>query len=223
MLKFLSILFLYCLASCTSRSAKELALTAPEQVHVVTVKLVDSLGSITISLPTRYDTTYSWTRYSDCIDCGDLRYRFQPKAFPVTKENGWFWKEPTDVFERFTIIHPASFVSGGRETDSSYVFKDHSLKKIAAREKGLLKGASAMLVSDTIEKINNRYYSILIYDSNDSVNAVNTRKLMASTNVKGNNIQFNFELQVEKTDTALRKFIENSKYYLRSVKLNKSK
>ena len=63
-----------------------------EDSQFVHVKLVDSLGSVELIIPKCYDTSFEWTDYSDCGKlCDKIKYRYQPKYLPISKESGYLF------------------------------------------------------------------------------------------------------------------------------------
>src|SRR5579863_5725161 len=92
---------------------------------MISVKLVDSLGKVTITLPLRYDTSFSWTDYSDCgKPCDKIKYRLQPKTLRIKKETGMYMRrKPKDSIERFTISH-AGYFPFHDSTDSTDILRD---------------------------------------------------------------------------------------------------
>src|SRR2546422_22231 len=69
------------------------------------INLIDSLGIVIANVPARYDTFFSWVHYSDCNICHMQKYRVQTKKTPILKESGFYWDEPKDSVDRFTISH----------------------------------------------------------------------------------------------------------------------
>ncbi len=213
---FQFIIPIFIFASCAENIKVEPIQIPPEATRIVSIKLVDSLGNVTISLPERNDTSFSWTHYSDCgKSCNKIKYRSQPKGLQITKESGFLWLwEPKDSIERFTIIHSGyfpfyendetSFIFNFRQQRKAYVIQDPDTYKIQ---------------SDTIEKIGDRNFSIIAIDLFDSTNSQFSKKLLAATSIKSNMIHFEFELLTKEKSSASVKFIENSKYYLRTVRL----
>ena len=53
------------------------------------VDLKDTLGLISLEIPTRLDTFYKWHNTSDCLPCGWMQYRFADKKYPQLAESGW--------------------------------------------------------------------------------------------------------------------------------------
>lgn len=189
----------------------------PEKSSIKVIKLVDSLGSITFSIPIRYDTTFIWTQYSDCgKPCDKIKYRLQPKSLKITRESGFYWKgEPKDSIERFTIVHSGYFPFHDN-TDSSSIFQLHLVKK-----QSIVNDPDTYKIrSDTVEKIGDRYYSIIVIDLYDTLKNQYSKKLLASTTIKGNIVDFRYELLTKRKDSLANNFINNSKYYLRTLRIS---
>jgi len=210
----ISILFL---AASNNSSKPDIIQLPPENTKTHIVKLVDSLGEVTVTLPTRYDTSFSWTVRSDCgKPCDEIKYRSQPKTLKITKESGFIWLgEPKDSIERFTISHSGYFPFHDNK-DTSFIFNIHEHEK----ENIILDPDTYKIKSDTIEKIGDRFFSIIVIDLYDTSKAQYSKKLLAATSIKGNIISFSFELLTKGIGGATDNFINNSKFYLRTIRIS---
>jgi len=63
---------------------------APLRSREVAVKLMDSLGVVTMYVPERYDTGFSRVHESDCSSCDKMKCCFQSSSWPIYKESGFF-------------------------------------------------------------------------------------------------------------------------------------
>jgi len=179
--------------------------------------LVAALMGHPFSIPICYDTTFIWTHYSDCgKPCDEIKYRLQPKGLKITQESGFYWKgEPKDSIERFTIVH-SSYFPFHDNIDSSSIFQQHHAKK-----QNIVNDPDTYKIqSDTVEKIGDRYYSIIVIDLYDTLKNKYSKKLLASTTIKGNIVDFRYELLTKRNDSLTNNFINNSKYYLRTIRIN---
>ncbi|WP_462219169.1 hypothetical protein [Ferruginibacter sp.] len=213
---FLFILLIIFFIACNNISKVDVIITPPEKSKTNIIKLADSLGTVTISLPSRYDTNFSWTHHSDCgSPCDKIKYRFQPKSFPINKESGWMWFDLKDSIESFTISHSGYFPFHA-DYDSALFLHLHQHKKASL----LVSPDTYKIYSDTIEKIGGRYYSIFLIDLYDTAKYQYSKKILAATSVKGNGVEFNFELLTKQKDSLKDIFLENSRYFLRTVRIN---
>ncbi len=213
---FLFILFTVFVA-CNNVSKVDVIITPPEKSKINIIKLADSLGTVTISLPSRYDTNFSWTHHSDCgSSCDKIKYRFQPKSLPINKESGWMWFDLKDSIESFTISHSGYFPFHA-DYDSTIFLQLHQNNKANL----LVSPDTYKINSDTIEKIGGRFYSIFLIDIYDTAKHQYSKKLLAATTIKSNGIEFNFELLTKHKDSLKDNFLDNSKYFLRTVQINK--
>ena len=73
---------------------------------------------------------------------------------------------------------------------------------------------------DTLEKINGRNFSIVIIDLYDSTKGVFSKKVIGTTTIKSNGIEFMYELLTKRNDSINRNFIENSLQLLKTIKIN---
>jgi hypothetical protein len=213
----ISIIVLVVFVSCNNNPVTDTIQSYPENSKTVTVKLADSLGNVSITLPSRYDTSYIWTHYSDCgKPCEKIKYRFQPKSLSVEMESGFFYDRRKDSLDRFTIIHSGYFPFN-ENRDSSFIFLVHERLK----EQLLMDPATNKVKWDTVEKIADRYFSIISVDLYDSLQNQYSKKLLGYATIKGNGISFHFELLTKQKDTTTDSFINNSLFYLRSIRLSK--
>jgi hypothetical protein len=65
----------------------------------------DTMGWITLQLPARLDTFYSWQHYSDCENCGQMKYRFADNHYDQYAESGLFWTVFPDSVYQFNTWH----------------------------------------------------------------------------------------------------------------------
>lgn len=186
----------------------------PESSKIVQVQLVDSLGVITLSVPLRYDTNFSWVHHYDCgKSCDEQKYRFQPKELPITKESGWIWlEEPNDSVERFTISHTRDFPFRNGDTAKNMIRHTH------LREQLLSNPRNPPIIFDTIQKINDRYYSIFEMEKFDTIHS---KKVLAVTTIKSNMIRFQYELLTKKNDSITNNFMKNSLDLIRTIHISK--
>ena len=216
----LSIISLFFLAACNDNSRVDTIQLPPEKLQIVTVRLVDSLGNMTVTLPIRYDTSFSWTHYSDCgKPCNQIKYRSQPKALKLTKESEWIWREePKDSIERFTISHSGYFPFHDNG-DTTFIYNFHENEK-----RNIIQHPDTYKISsDTVEKIGDRHFSIITTDWYDTTKAQYSKKLLAATSLKGNILYFRFELLTKQASPATDNFLENSKVYLGTLRFSNGK
>jgi hypothetical protein len=216
----LKIILLLIFAACNESKKVDTVHLPLENSKTVVIKLVDSLGDVTITLPTRYDTSFSWTHYSDCgKPCNKIKYRSQPKKLRIKKESGWLTLgEPKDSIERFTIIHSGNFPFF-ENNDTSFIFNFHQRQKAYI----IQDPETYTIKSDTVERIGDRYFSIITIDLFDTTKEQYSKKLLAATSLKSNIICFDFELLTKEKGAITDNFIQNSKYYLRTVRLSNGK
>ncbi len=204
---------LFLLMSCKEAPMQRVGIL-PASSKTLDVQLIDTLGTVTLSIPVRYDTSFSWIDHSDCgKPCEMQKYRFQPKSLKMTKESGWIWiGEPTDSVERFTISHSGYFPFHNGDTSKNLVRHNHIKVELASDS------ANPPIVFDTIEKIADRYYSIIKMERSDNVQS---KRIIAVTTIKGNLIRFEYDLLTKKRDSIERGFIKNSIDLIRTIRLSK--
>jgi hypothetical protein len=216
------ILLFFCillLGACHVSEIKKI--TPPEDSKTQVIKLEGNLGVVSLSLPARYDTIFTWIHYSDCgAPCEKRKYRLQPKTLPVYMETGFHYKPLNDSVEQFTIVHnpyiPAA--DSDKTNNKDFIISFHDHKKFYIIHDPALR----TIKSDTIEKIGDRYFSIIVIDKYDTANAAYSKKLLSTTTIKRGTIDFNFELLSKKKDSLTENFIDEAKYYLRTIRIEKS-
>ena len=214
------ILSLVIFAGCHLSENK--SIVPPEVSKTRAVILNGGLGTISLMLPARYDTTFTWIHYSDCgAPCEKRKYRFQPKTLPVNMENGYFYKTLQDSVEQFTIVHnPYIAADDSDKTDNrDFIISFHDHKKFDIIHDPRVR----TIKSDTVEKIGDRYFSIIVIDKFNSARAVVSKRLLSTTTIKRGTIDFNFELATKQKDSLTNNFIDNAKYYLRTIRINNNK
>ena len=203
------------LAAC---DVSENKITRPENSKTQMINLEGGLGVVSLSLPVRYDTTFTWIHYSDCgVPCEKRKYRFQPKSLAVNMENGYFYKTLKDSVEQFTIVHnPYIPIGDSDNTDNrDFITSFHDHEKFEITHNPALH----FIKSDTIEKIGDRYFSIIVIDKYDTAKAEYSKKLLSTTTIRRGTIDFNFELLSKKKNLLTEKFIDEAKYYLRTIRI----
>lgn len=190
--------------------------SVPPASKTVNVSLEESLGTISISLPSRYDTTFTWVHYSDCgKPCEKRKYRYQQKRWPIFPETGYSYKALTDSVDQFTIVHnpyiPVDEVD--KPDNKSFIVSFHDHKKWNI----IHDPAFRTITSDTIEKIRDRYYSIIIIDRYDTASKEYSKKLMATTTIRAGTIDFNFDLLRKQNDSITQNFLDDARAYLRTI------
>lgn len=217
MTRLRNIFILLTLLSCSQKSKFESNESFPGNLHNEKISLIDSLGALEISVPNRYDTFFTWTHFSDCgKPCNEIKYRFQPKNLKVTKESGFVWKgEPKDSIDRLTISHSGwfefravgdfYFINETHKTLLNELPKDPSTYKLG---------------KDTIEKIGDRYFSIIEVDIFDSTENQFSRKVIGTTTIRANEIRFTYDLLTKKKDTLFDNFFDRSRKSIRSIRIS---
>jgi hypothetical protein len=189
----------------------------PKDSKTQKINLTGIGGSVTLSLPLRYDTTFSWIYYSDCGKaCERRKYRFQPEALPIYQETGFHYKQLKDSIDQFTIVHSPYLISGffDNPDDKIFMMSFHDHKKWnIIHDPELLQ-----INSDSIEKIGDRYFSIIVIEKYDTATAEYSKELLSSTTFKNGTIDFNFKLLTKRKDSLTENFIANAKSYLRTIR-----
>lgn len=199
--------------SCVNVSTDSNGYDFPNESKHIQLSLIDSLGTVSFSVPIRYDTSFHWIHYSDCgKPCDVQKYRYQSTALPSIKENGWISSVPKDSVDRLTISHTLFFPFHDGDTAKN----EHRMT--ALKQRLTDEPFSPPIVFDTIEKINDRYCYIVVMETSDSIQS---KKVVAMTTIKNNEITFSYELKTATIDTIARNFITNSIDLIRTIRMQK--
>ena len=201
-------------ASCKETSGKGAGLLVPPKSKIVQVELIDTLGTVILAVPDRYDTSFEWIDHSDCGKaCDQQKYRYQPSGLRITKESGFVWLgEPKDSVDRLTISHSGYFPFHNGDTAKDFAGHEHLKSQLTSDP------SNPPIIFDTIEKINDRYYSIFAMRRSDTIRS---EKVLAVTTIKGNLIRFQYDLLTKKVDSVETNFIKNSLDLIRTIQINK--
>lgn len=182
-----------------------------------TIQLQDSLGNISLQIPHQTDTLLKWIHISDCgKPCDKSKYRFQPKNYPIFKETGFYWTgQPQDSVNQLTISH----------TRDIHLFADQDSFAIKNKEyfkvKLLSDPETSNIVSDTVERVGDRLFSIFKISDYDKSKGVHIRRLIAFTSIKGNEVEFRYDLLTRKKDATINNFFNESRKNLHTIRIEK--
>lgn len=174
--QFIALIFLI---SCTGKPHKEPAVILPENSKTVITTLRDSLGTVSFSIPARFDTFFTWTNHSDCgKPCDFEQYRFQPKALPIFEESGFTYAVPDIPTDQFTIIHSGYF-SFSNENDSSKNLSqlEHFKDRLS------IDPYNGSNLFGTVEKIDDRYFFFAYIKGFDPARQKHFAKVAALTTI----------------------------------------
>jgi hypothetical protein len=189
--------------------------TTGHSTSEITIKLVDSLGYIRMSTPGNTDTFFSWIRLNDCgKPCEEGKYRFQSKRFPIFKESGFYWTgEPTDSVNQLTISHQrADKVMKNNDSFALYMFGDYKQNLKYDPDAG-------KVISDTVQKIGDRYFCIFNIANVDKKRGVLIRRVLAYTSIAGYPVKFKYELLTRNQDSLSGGFFDHSIKNLQTVRI----
>jgi hypothetical protein len=221
MQKFL-LFFILLVIACNNVTENKTASPAfAEDVKKQTVELEDNLGVVSMFLPVRYDTTFTWVQYSDCgRPCEKRMYRFQPKKLPVYADSRLMHRKLNDSIDQFTILHNPYIERGVTDNPDNQIFitSFHDHKKFEITHDPALRE----IKSDSIEKIGDRYFSVIVVDLYDSSKRQYTKKLLATTTLKSGTIDFNFELLTSQKNSLTEMFLNNSISYIETIRITGS-
>lgn len=180
-----------------------------------TIILIDSLGEVSIDFPYQADTFLTWIRRNDCgYECEEGKYRFQPKNLPIFKESGFFWLgQPEDSVHQLTITHHRPQFLSKNQDSFAYKLKGH------LRENLISDAETTNIIEGSVLMISDRYYAIYKISDFNEKKGVHIKRLIAFSSVRGNQIQFRYDLLTKKTDSTFTDFYDNSLKKLQSVRI----
>ncbi len=167
--------------------------------------LQNNLGEVNFDLPTYFDTSFTWLHTTECGDpCADVKYRFQNKHLPVFKETGFSFDPLKDSVCQLTIVHP--------KVMKPLALADSSLpaQYLFAMKKEVLAGSVNKFIYDTVIKRGDKNFAVIGYEVPDSINHTNIKILRSATAIKGNMLQFNFEMRCKNNDSIAQQFLAQS-------------
>jgi len=186
----------------------------PDNSKPVTIALLDSLGTAFFYIPVRFDTSFRWTNISDCgKPCNHEQYRYQPKTLPIFKESGFYYEIPDIAISQFTIIHSGYFPF--RDGDTSKIFdrNEHFKSRLSSDP------YNGTISSNTVEKIGDRYYSIVYMQGFDKKRQKHFAKVAALTTIKSNEIEFHYDIRTSDTIN-VKEFNSNSLRFIRTIRMS---
>jgi hypothetical protein len=204
---------LFFFVGCNEHKTLVATIEIPLNARVDTIRLLDSLGYVTLSIPKRYDTFFQWRHTSDCYGCGREKHRYQPSNLRVFKESGWYYTgEPKDSIEQMTLSY-------SEHHPFIYTIDSNNWKRLHLQIKADYK-QDYNVTADSIEKINDRYISIVVIDQFDTTTNQFIKKVMAATTIRGNQVSIRYELLTKVNDSICRNFIKNSRILLRTIRFS---
>lgn len=200
---------LFFFVGCNEHKTLVAPIEIPLNARVDTIRLLDSLGYVTISIPNRYDTFFQWRHTSDCYGCGMEKHRYQPSSLRVFKESGFYYTgEPKDSIEQMTLFY-------SEKHPFIHTIDSNDMKRLHLQIKANYK-MEYNVTADSVEKINDRYFSIVVIDQFDTSKNQFIKKVMAETTIRANQVRIQYELLTKVNDSICRNFIRNSRILLRS-------
>jgi len=212
-MRYVLVLIVLFSVGCRSKKTPEFV---PAHSRKVAVKLMDSLGIVTMYVPERYDTGFSWVHDSDCSSCDKMKCRFQSSSWHIYKESGWFYYPPTDSVDRVTIVYSPHFYLDDRDTAWIYG-ENEEFRRVQKQEDPV---ANNILI-DTLIRVYDRPFSITGTHFYVEMACRDFYELNAVSSVRGVAITFQFELITEKGDSVTEHFLENAMDVLQTIRFTK--
>ena len=119
------------------------------------INLKNDLGELTIKLPSEFDTTYSWTNYSDYY-CGDREmFRIANKNYTLLQENGAFYNVIPDSLYQMTIEQLRHIECG-----DSIIIDNTTLESMTEKYIAIYSSSTKIFVKE-LRRIHERDYLII--------------------------------------------------------------
>lgn len=185
-----------------------------ENSKSTTTILRDSLGTLSFYIPVRFDTSFTWTNISDCgKPCNHEQYRYQPNVLPIYKESGFYYEIPDIAIDQFTIIHSGYFPFHEGDTSKNIGRHENFKSRLSSTP------FNGTIASDTVEKIGDRYFSIVCMNGFDKKKQKHFAKVAALTTIKSNEVEFHYDIRTRDT-VNLKEFNESSIRFIRTIRIS---
>ncbi len=207
--------------SCSACFHMRMPESVPANSKKVAIKLIDTLGVITMYVPERYDTGFAWFRYSDCKPCHEMKCRFQSKLSKIEIDSMYFDRSQIDSADQLTIIyHPYDIPRlQGRHIDTTGMYQ---LKALSDDQKEAMKfwPREKQLILDTCYKIHDRpLYTVATREYDPELKRY-TYLLTAESLVRMADIKFEFKLITNKQDSVSIHFVEDVAEILQTIRFS---
>lgn len=218
-MKFLNVIYFIVLFASCKNSLTDFSYTLDRGFKTMTI--LNKLDTCFISVPSDYDTTVSWLDKTGCRYSDELNFRFQTTKLKVLKENCFDHSFPMsfDTVDRITLTF-AKYPSPPASVDS-ILFYEYHYRTIAESEISDAFGFD--IPYDTVEIINERLFSIILFTGSNSKKSAFSKKLKASTISGENLISLSYEIFTNKPDLSNDAFVRYSKAYLTRTRISNGK
>lgn len=192
--------------ACSCRSPKE-------HHRATTLVLKDNRGIIKMDLPPGWDTALQWTHHSDCgLPCDQIKYRFQPKVFPIALEDGWMYtRSPHDSIEQLTVIQQAEMQVTKDTLNDIRQFRENMRKMF------LTDNYHAHFVIDTIMQVGK--HLIPVVGVFNEINDIQSYNISALAILKRDAVMFEFKVLAKGKKKEDELFVEKVMNIICSIQL----
>ncbi|SFO77983.1 hypothetical protein SAMN05428949_6608 [Chitinophaga sp. YR627] len=182
------LLFVLFLSACCN--IKEEQLIIPAHSKKVVARLMDSLGTVTLYIPERFDTSFTWIHWSDNSPSDLTKCRFQSKKDVIFKESGFFYEMREDSVDQLTISYPAH-LSEIKDGHTAWIRQMNEQFRIFSATEG--RKADEILI-DTSFTVRDRLFSVTGTRFYARAIKRTLYELNAVTAVRGLPIKFEFKI-----------------------------
>lgn len=123
--------------------------------------LINDLGKIELTLPTIFDTIYTWEDIGDHT-CGDYnKIRIANQNFSLLAETGWLYDETIDSLFQITVIQHIEPCCGFQQNNNRLKNSDEWLKQEVLRWQA--KDPETIVIDSQLKKIDNFEFAVITF------------------------------------------------------------
>jgi hypothetical protein len=222
MSRFLSTILAIVLISCTNKQSVNPRQDIIHDTKIISLSLSDSLGKVYLTLPNRYDTSVKWVHFGDCgRPCNYQKYMYQPKAvpLPLQLENGMYWRDSSEVIDRFTIEHRQQQVNEYNGNPKHLLQWTKALGQEDALAVRVNDSIQLRIVFDTLQTIDDRPFAMVAYEGYNMKTKQYRCFLLGQTTLGQDYLRFAFHRKNKQSQDTSQKFLEQSKRMLEQIRI----
>ena len=207
--------FVLFLSACSHTTEKKF--DVPPHSKKVAIRLRDSLGVVTMYVPERYDTSFTWKDESGCTSYYKIKCRFQSKENKIYEESGFLYLAfPRDSVDQVTLVYdPGRYADRNADTGALRLVNKYFIEKI--RAEGL---TSENILIDTCFFVHDRLFSVTGKHCQWIKTGTTFYEVHATSVVRGEFVRFEFNMLTTKTDSLARNFTANALKTINTIRFS---
>lgn len=172
---------------------------------------------VTLYIPDRFDTSFTWIHRSDNSPSDLTKCRFQLKMNRIFEENGFFpFGMPEDSVDQLTIVYPAH-LNDIKDGDTAWIRRGNEYFRMKSAAEGKMGGN---ILVDTSFIVHDRLYSVTGSRFYVPVIKRPFYELNAVTAVRGLEIRFEFKMIQHTADSLSRNFVPNAIDIIKTIRFS---